>query len=211
MEHSLHMREPIALVRPRGAHRFEAFSPKLARRVMFYRRPSLDQWLLLETDPKVIAFCERPGYVMINGSRLLADFWVHYIGSQELVILSETEVDGSATVASCDRQDNELLIRFVAPAELAAARVWLDNWQRMLPYLVTNRGLVPPAQPEAIVRFLKQSRRLLDIEREFASTDPVLVRAAVFGLLHDGRASSYELQTQPLSLLTSFVATEAPL
>ncbi|RKT10673.1 hypothetical protein B0G69_8112 [Paraburkholderia sp. RAU2J] len=25
---------PIALARPRGAHRFEAFSPKLARRVM---------------------------------------------------------------------------------------------------------------------------------------------------------------------------------
>jgi hypothetical protein len=81
----------------------------------------------------------------------------------------------------------------------------------MLPYLVTNRGLVPSTLPEAIARFLKQSQRLLDIEREFASTDPVLVRAALFALLYDGRASSHELQTQPLSLLTSFVATEATL
>jgi hypothetical protein len=35
MDDSLHIAEPIALARPRGAHRFEAFSPKLARRVMF--------------------------------------------------------------------------------------------------------------------------------------------------------------------------------
>jgi hypothetical protein len=211
MEHSLHMREPTPLVRSRGAHRFEAFSPKLARRVMFYRRPSLDQWLLLETNPQVITFCERPGYVLVNGSRRLIDFWSHYIGHQELVILSEHDIDISATVSPCDGHDSELLIRFVTAAELAAARVWLDNWQRMLPYLVTNRGLVPPTLPGAIAQLLKQSQRLLDIEREFASTDPVLVRAALFGLLHDGRASAQELRTQSLSLLTSFVVTDAHL
>lgn len=55
MENSPHITEPIALARPRGAHRFEAFSPKLARRVMFYRRP------LLEANPKVLTFCgKRP-------------------------------------------------------------------------------------------------------------------------------------------------------
>jgi len=69
--------EPVALARPRGGHRLEAFSPKLARRVMFYRRVLLDQRLFLETDLKVIGFCERPGYVMINGSRRLANFCVH--------------------------------------------------------------------------------------------------------------------------------------
>ena len=62
MENSLYIPEPVALARPRDAHRFEAFSPKLARRVMFHRRPLLDQRLLLATNPEVIAFCERPGY-----------------------------------------------------------------------------------------------------------------------------------------------------
>jgi hypothetical protein len=102
MENSLYIPEPVALARPRGAHRFEAFSPKLARRVMFYRRPLLGQWLLLETNPKAIAFCERPGYVMINGSRRLADFWVHYVDLRELVILIESEIDGSVTAFPCD-------------------------------------------------------------------------------------------------------------
>ncbi|BCF94708.1 hypothetical protein [Paraburkholderia sp. PGU16] len=49
---------------------------------------------------------------------------------------------------------------------------------------------------------------MLDIEREFSTGDPVLVRAAVFGLLHNGRVGAPELRTQPLSLLTSFAASE---
>ncbi|MFL9935021.1 hypothetical protein P0D88_39190 [Paraburkholderia sp. RL18-103-BIB-C] len=126
-------------------------------------------------------------------------------------ILSETEIGESATVSPCDSEDDELLIRLSRQLNSASARVWLDNWQRMLPYLVTSRGLIPPTLPGAIVRLVKQSQRLLDIERKFASTDPVLVRATLFGLLHDGRVRSHELQTQPLSLLTSFIATDEQL
>ncbi|WP_255581140.1 hypothetical protein [Caballeronia sp. dw_276] len=43
MEYSLYIPEPVALACPRGGHRLEAFSPKLARRVMFYRRAPLVQ------------------------------------------------------------------------------------------------------------------------------------------------------------------------
>jgi hypothetical protein len=50
---------------------------------------------------------------------------------------------------------------------------------------------------------------LLEIEREFAVGDPVLVRAAVFGLLHAGRIDAADLRTEPLSLLTRFAAIGA--
>ncbi|MNT70659.1 hypothetical protein D3C72_2090710 [compost metagenome] len=94
-------------------------------------------------------------------------------------------------------------------AELVAARTWIDNWQRMLPYLVANRALVAPTLPGEIERFIKVPQRLLAIEREFSTGDPVLVRSALFGLLHGGRANAQELRTQSLSLLTMFVAQEA--
>jgi len=89
MENSLHIAEPVALVRPRGAHRFEGFSPKLARRLTFYKRGLLEQWILFEADPAVIVFCERPGCVNVNGKEHLADFWVPYVDRQELVILGD--------------------------------------------------------------------------------------------------------------------------
>lgn len=93
MENSLHITEPVALGRPRGAHRFEAFSPKLARRLTFYRHALLEQWILLEADPAAITFCERPGYVHVDGQQRLADFWVRYVDRQELVILDDLHTE----------------------------------------------------------------------------------------------------------------------
>lgn len=209
MEDSLHIAEPVVLARPRGAHRFEAFSPKLVRRLTFYRRALLEQWVLFEANPAVITFCERPGYVQIDGHQRLADFWVRYVDRQELVLLDEPQAECDATKSRRDLDGEAVPIRRVPPAELFAARVWIDNWQRMLPCLVANRGLVPPALSRAIERFVGQPQRLLAIEREFSTGDPVLVRTALFGLLHSGRARAPELQIQPLSLLTSFVAAEA--
>jgi hypothetical protein len=76
----------------------------------------------------------------------------------------------------------------------------------MLPCLVATRGLVPPSLSSAIERFVARPNRLLSIEREFTTGDPVLVRAAVFGLLHAGRVHAPELRAHELSLLTEFVA-----
>ncbi|MDR5736247.1 hypothetical protein QCE47_28510 [Caballeronia sp. LZ025] len=208
MTNNLHISEPVTISRPRGAHRFEAFSPKLARRVTFYRRALLEQWLLLEANPKVISFCERPGYVLIDGNRRLADFWVRFADREELVVLIEESSNSDAEALGRDL-DAASQVRLVASGELAAARVWTDNWQRILPYLVANRGLAPSPLPQAIARFLKGAQRLLTIEREFAIYDLVIVRATLFGLLHTGRVGAPELQTQPLSLLTSFTATGA--
>ncbi|MCX4151527.1 MULTISPECIES: hypothetical protein [Paraburkholderia] len=209
MADTLQVTRPIALERPRGAHRFEAFSPKLARRVMFYRRALLEQWLMLEANPKVVTFCERPGYVLINEDRHLADFWVRYVDRDELVVLSELLCGSNVDASRPEVDAGTVEVRLVGSAELAAARAWTDNWQRILPYLVANRGLVPATLPPAIMQFVDEPRRLLDIEREFLTSDPVIVRAALFSLLHSGRVSASALQTQPLSLLTSFTALEA--
>jgi hypothetical protein len=80
---NLRIAAPVALARPRGTHRFEAFSPKLDRRVMFYRPASLDQWVLIEANPAVIVFCERPGYVHVNERKRLAGFRVRYVDRQD--------------------------------------------------------------------------------------------------------------------------------
>lgn len=68
---------------------------------------------------------------------------------------------------------------------------------------------VPPATlSPAILQFVDEPRRLPDIKREFLTSDPVIVRAALFGLLHTGRLNASALQTQPRSLLTSFTALD---
>ncbi|MBY4867667.1 hypothetical protein K6W76_14270 [Burkholderia anthina] len=209
MENALHIAEPVALARPRGAHRLEAFSPKLARRMTFYRRAVVEHWVLLEADPSVIVFCERPDYIQIDRHKRLADFLVRYVDRNELVILDDRFSEVDATKPDRVLDVDTYTIRRIAPDELAAPRIWIESWQRILPCLVANRDLVPLALPQAIARFVKGPRRQLDIERECSTGDTVLVRTAVFGLLHSGRVSAPELRTQPLSLLPSFAALEA--
>jgi hypothetical protein len=62
-----------------------------------------------------------------------------------------------------------------------------------VPVLGAARGLVKPSLAASI-------------EREFSKRDPVLVRAAVFELLHRGRIQALELHTERLSYMTRFIA-----
>lgn len=208
MEDSWHVSEPIAIVRPHGAHRLEAFSPKLNRRIILYRRQALDLWITIESDPTVRKFCERPGYIQFRGQRSLADFLVSYLDRQELVILADPIVGGDAKpLANLDAGDRN--VRLVQAAELAALRIWVDNWQRMLPCIVATRGLVPASLLRLVEDFVAAPQPLFAIERELSKGDPILVRAAVFQLLHEGRVTAPELRTDMLSLSTRFSAVEA--
>jgi hypothetical protein len=80
---------PIQLSRPRGTHRYDVFSFKLNRRLTFYGRSAFEAWLMIESDPVVRTFCERPGVMTIDGHRRLVDFWVSFVDHEGLVLLSE--------------------------------------------------------------------------------------------------------------------------
>jgi hypothetical protein len=68
MKNSLHTAEPVSLARPRGAHRFEAFSPRLAPRMTFFRRALVELWVLLEADPLVVASVSDRGTYRLTGT-----------------------------------------------------------------------------------------------------------------------------------------------
>jgi hypothetical protein len=60
---------PLTLPRPRGTHCYDVLSPKLGRRLTLHRRSAFEAWLMLEADPAAETFCERPGFMTIDGRR----------------------------------------------------------------------------------------------------------------------------------------------
>jgi hypothetical protein len=211
MEDFSHPAKPVAITRPRGAHRLEAFSLKLNRRLTLCRRCTFDQWIMIEVDAAARSFCERPGYVQIQEKRFLADFWVSYSDRQELVLLP-----GAATAEAMPHDltfegDGAMDVRIVSPSELAASRTWIDNWKRMLPCLVVTRGLLERSLMDAVLNFVASPKALSVIEREFSGGDPILARAAVFALLYAGRITAPELRANALSPTTLFVTEESRL
>jgi hypothetical protein len=211
MEDFSHPAKPVAITRPRGAHRLEAFSLKLNRRLTLCRRCTFDQWIMIEVDAAARSFCERPGYVQIQEKRFLADFWVSYSDRQEIVLLP-----GAATAEAMPHDltfegDGAMDVRIVSPSELAASRTWIDNWKRMLPCLVVTRGLLERSLMDAVLNFVASPKALSVIEREFSGGDPILARAAVFALLYAGRITAPELRANALSPTTLFVTEESRL
>jgi hypothetical protein len=55
--------QAIDIKRRPWQRRIEDFSPKLRRRLTLFSRDALDAWILLEADPQVRSFCERPAYI----------------------------------------------------------------------------------------------------------------------------------------------------
>lgn len=175
----------------------EARSPKLGRLVQHYDHSSFQQWVRLEADPGVSTFCERPARINSNPNSQLISYWVSRRQAQEFVLL----VDGQRPADLPNEHDGKPL-RVVTSPELAAAALWIDNWQRMLPVLNCSVNLVTPALKRSVLALCNASITLLAVERELAKTQPMLVRTAVFDLLRTGRLAAPSLHTQRLSLHT---------
>ncbi|AGR69007.1 hypothetical protein [Burkholderia pseudomallei] len=93
---------------------------------------------MLDADPTVFIFCERPGYVQVDGHQHLADFRGCYVNLNDLVILNDSLFIDDMTKACHDLEGQALSIPRVASAELAATRTWIDNRHHTLPCVVAT-------------------------------------------------------------------------
>lgn len=190
----------VSTTRSRGVRVIEAYSPKLGRRLKCFGEEVFAQWICLEADPSVETFCERPVYLgLANGSKRVADFWARKVDNEMLLIVDWEEHAPTFTIG-----DIELPVLAVPAAEIAAARIWIDNWMRMLPCITSCREVIPKSLTNSVLKFVSAPMSLSRIEQEFSTGDPSLVRAAVFSLLHQGKLQSTELRTDPLSYRTCF-------
>ena len=56
----------VSNTRSRGERVIEAYSPKLGRRLQCFGEHVFVEWLRLEADPTIQAFCERPAYSVVT-------------------------------------------------------------------------------------------------------------------------------------------------
>lgn len=187
---------PLEMARPRGSRLLEAFSPKLGRRVRLFDHRNFRQWLCLEADPAVVAFCESPARLGARPDARLVDFWVRRRDGDSMLLLEPAPRE--AVTAQVEGVD----LRIVPAAELAAAAIWTANWQRMLPVVTATRSLVPRALSKAVLDRVREPTPLAVVERHLFGGDPSLVRGAIYDLLRIGRISAPSLHTQPLTLHT---------
>ncbi|MEI4620242.1 TnsA endonuclease N-terminal domain-containing protein [Bacillus cereus] len=73
-----------------GNNRWVTYSSKLQREVFLFSDLEYEHWLMVESNPKIINFCEQPLVMTacINGKSVtsIVDMWVKYSdGSEEFI------------------------------------------------------------------------------------------------------------------------------
>jgi len=188
---------PVNAPRPRGKRLLTAFSPKLDRTIQAFDYLGLEQWIRLETDPRVISFCERPAFIDATGKGRLIDFWVQHRDGEEMLV-----IDRAGGADATPQTASGVALRVVPPAELVAARTWIANWLRMIPTINATRKLLTKTLLESAVAVLRSPMPLGQLEHELSTGDPSVVRGALFELLRTGRLTAPSLHTHTLSLNT---------
>ena len=188
---------PMSTPRPRGARLLTAFSSKLGRTVRAFDHASFEQWVRLEADPSVIAFCEHPCRAGASDDGPLIDFWAARPGQEEMLVVERGQ--GSTTLP---RSVQNVPLRLVPAAEQAAAALWVSNWMRMIPVINTTRDVQPKSLIKSVLNLVRQPLALSLVEHELAVGDPAVVRGTIFELLRTGQLMAPSLHTQALSLHT---------
>jgi hypothetical protein len=165
-----------------------------------FGRGALGLWVQLESDPSVVALCERPLIVPDTNPSRAVDFWARSDGVDRLIF----SIDEAASAKSARRE-----------AQLTAFRVWaadvgclvderigwrqssvqsyrMDNWLMMLQYCASYSDSLGKDGggwlsrvlhgPTTIAEFLQAAAR------EGICGDAELARAAIYDLVRCGRA-----------------------
>jgi hypothetical protein len=179
--------------------RIEVYSPKIQRRLTLFSRDAHDAWLLLEADPEVRSFCERPAYVTGEAGRLI-DFWVDRGRHAKFWILGGGEDEQTGLPSTL----HGIAVRVLHRADMIAAEMRIKNWSQILPYLIsfardTNRRL-----QEDIFARIEKLHRLEHLEAAFQPIDVSLVRASLFKLVAEGKVVAPDIDVMPLGSTTVF-------
>lgn len=145
---------------------------------------------MLEANPAVTRYCERPSWPEGCEPRPSIDFWALRDGTP--VWLSLQEATPPDTVEESPPTSG-IVVQTITAQELDRHRVWIQNWLSLLPYLGTASSLNLDTMRAPVIEFFAREASFDDAERHFANIDPVLVRTAVISELHRGRLFSDDL------------------
>lgn len=165
-----------------------AWAPKLRRPILLTSRRQLHLWVMLEANPEVLRYCERPNCNADDAQTAEPDFWALY-RDRSIWLLLDDEGD-----SRLERQPQpfEALLR-VSSEELERHRVWIQNWMSLLPYLSCTAALDLGPLRAQVAQFFEREAPLEAAEHHFARIDSVLVRSAAVDGLHRGELVCSEL------------------
>ena len=214
MNQQLRYENPADNHRPYGSTRYEVWSPKLHRGMTLYGDIPLNAWIFLESLPDVEAFCERPlAFNKTTKSKRVADFWVKWKNKEEIWLLKrkseekQLQQDKQLYPNFQDwAQANGMEMRLITHDLAEWGEIEMHNWSTILHFLAANYDQVHNNHDLHIkvLNHFSCTKSLETLLHSEKRSDPVILQATIFYLLHKGRLKSEDISNIPLSLMTKF-------
>lgn len=205
---------PSVSRRPPKSRRFDVHGLKVSRGLTLFNKAPVHAWLDLERTPAVTWYCERPLVIEEAGNSRVVDFYVIRGDSEEMLFCpTKAELENEQPFWErwpgftrwCDL--NQIKVEFRAPASDPDGEVTLANWGQILRELSAFRRYVSAELVSAVGSELSEPKSLRDLQSLFRGTDPILVKVALFQLLHQGTAVGEQLDAKPISTEMLFVGS----
>jgi hypothetical protein len=202
MTKSMPYTRAVPFSRPAGRRRIEVFSPKIGRRLCLGGYDAYRTWLVIDANPLIDTFCERPTYVDGPKSAVI-DFWVQLRGAPagEFWIVEGLPRPSSKLATTTPERHShlhDLCVRYINRADLIGWAEPIGNWARIIPYLVSHRRYRDTLLEQQIMAFLIEDESVESVLAHFPQRDGTTVQAALFQLLAKGRVTSPDLAIEPM-------------
>lgn len=208
-QEGLRFTAPADNARPYKSHRYDVFGVKIGRRLTLFGEQSLSAFIALEADPSVLAYCERPLVIKDLRPKRVVDFWVKRASAQEMWFLlrpseftwrSDPNAPCAAFKAWAAASDLSIVLH--VSEDLGPSEEARRNWGEILRYLSANLKFVRADLVEQVCRTCSDRRTIGEIQNLLEDEDPILVRTAIFRLVHEGRFQIPSIQTSRIGLDT---------
>jgi len=189
------------------------YGPKIGRNLTLFGETAVRAWTLLESDPQILSYCERPIVIDHAKPKRVIDFWARRGNRDELwILLKDSEIeaqDGNSFRSPSFQQwvaSNDFELKLIDPGDLYNENFYFGNWGVILRYLSQNEKFVPAELTDQVFELSRAPTTLAMLERQLPEYDQVVVRTALFSLLHQGKMECVAIHTEPLGAQSQFVA-----
>ena len=180
--------------RPHGSHRYDVFGPKLGRTIALFGREALNAWTVIESDPAITYYCERPLVVPKTSPKRVVDFWVkRKAGGEFWLLLRPSELDSNLApelppAFRTWATSGQHAVKLIKPDSLVVNKHLLENWGWIIRDLSAFGKFVDKNVLDAVRSAITIPVELGRLECDFFEYDPILVRVAAFSLIYRGQA-----------------------
>lgn len=200
-----------------GSNFWTGYSPKIKREVHFYSDLEYDHWILVETNPNIVSFCEQPIRIekVIGGERAesIFDMWIKCRNGEESFVevkyskeLDPNSIKSLRTLRQIEIQrlwceENYYKYSVQTEKEIRGNQIFLANQRIILPY-INNRTHPIDLDHYQILKIINEGRILLkEIEQRLPTIPSARIREAIYLMIYHGKIQA-NINQKPLGAET---------